>query len=228
MQSQMCQGPVGFQPTSPLGRPRSSMGRMIGGLVGAVVGQMLCPIPFVGAMLGGMIGSIFGGMLDNLFAGSRPCCCHNMQQNYGPHNANMGFNYGYPVDMPYLPQNFPNPAYGSCPPMFPSGRPPVADYNLPQIGLLPFYNRQHQHHHSETTQRSQISVMGVGKSDQLSENVHGHNQGRQVAVCQQIRFQDGAFTLTGLSHAYPGRVPEVADRGRHANSKGYSHFSANH
>ena len=221
MQSPICQGPVGFQPTSPLGRPRSSMGRMIGGLVGAIVGQMLCPIPFVGAMLGGMIGSIFGGMLDNLFAGSRPCCCHNMQQNYGPHNANMGFNYGYPIDMPYLPQNFPNPDFGSCPPMFPNGQPPVADYNLPQVGLLPFYNRQHQHHHDETTQRSQISVLGVGKNDQLSENVHGHNQGRQVAVAVAGVNEQAQVNVTGNNEGTQVAVTPVGvNRQRQTNVHG--------
>lgn len=221
MQSPICQGPVGFQPTSPLGRPRSSMGRMIGGLVGAIVGQMLCPIPFVGAMLGGMIGSIFGGMLDNLFAGSRPCCCHNMQQNYGPHNANMGFNYGYPIDMPYLPQNFPNPDFGSCPPMFPNGQPPVADYNLPQVGLLPFYNRQHQHHYDETTQRSQISVLGVGKNDQLSENVHGHNQGRQVAVAVAGVNEQAQVNVTGNNEGTQVAVTPVGvNRQRQTNVHG--------
>ena len=97
---------VPFQANSPLGAKRPGMGRLIGGLVGSVLGQILCPIPFVGAMLGGLIGSMFGSMLDNLFATSAPCCCHNMGQQYGPMNGQMAYNYGYPVEQPYLPRGF--------------------------------------------------------------------------------------------------------------------------
>jgi hypothetical protein len=158
------------------------MGRLIGGIVGSILGQIMCPIPFVGAMLGGLIGSMFGSMLDNLFASSAPCCCHNMGQQYGPMNGQMGYNYGYPMAQPYVPQGFHNPQYGTAPPLFPQYEPPVAHHRLPQVSVNPFYNHQHQRHHDHTTQRSQTAVAVLGKNTQVQENTHGHNQGRQVAV----------------------------------------------
>lgn len=172
-----------FQGSTGLGSRRPGMGRLIGGIVGAVLGQMLCPIPFVGAMLGGLIGSMFGSMLDNVFAGSAPCCCQNMGQQYGPYNANMGMNYGYPMELPYIPQGFHNPHYGETSrPLFSEKQPPIASYGLPQIGINPVYNNQHQRHTTHTTQRSQNAVSVVGKNKQTQENHRGHNQGAQRAA----------------------------------------------
>lgn len=155
---------------------------MLGGLVGSILGQMMCPIPFLGALLGGMIGSMFGSMLDNMFGAGAPCCCHNMGQHYGPYNAQMGFEYGYPMDYPYAPPGFHNPHYGCAPPLFPNYQPPVAPHGLPQLGFNPFINRQEQHHTDQTTQRPQVAVAIAGKNEQVQTNVHGHNQGPQVAA----------------------------------------------
>lgn len=123
----------GFQAPQPLGGRRPGVGSMIGGVVGAVLGQMLCPIPFLGAMLGGLLGSMFGSMLDNLFGGSAPCCCHNMGQQYGPYNQQMGADYGYPMPYPYLPQGFPNPHCGHAP-LFPEQCAPRRTWDLPRVG----------------------------------------------------------------------------------------------
>jgi len=41
--------------------------RTLGGAVGAVIGQVLCPIPFLGVVLGGMVGGFLGGTLANFF-----------------------------------------------------------------------------------------------------------------------------------------------------------------
>lgn len=124
----------GFSTPQPLGAPRSGIGRMLGGVVGAVLGQMMCPVPFLGAMLGGLIGSMFGSMLDNIFGSSAPCCCHNMGQQYGPYNQQMGMDYGYPMPAyPYPPQGFPNPDYGQWGPAFPPQAPPLMPWGLPRI-----------------------------------------------------------------------------------------------
>jgi len=41
--------------------------RTAGSVAGAVIGQALCPLPFVGAMAGGLVGSVVGGTLGNYF-----------------------------------------------------------------------------------------------------------------------------------------------------------------
>lgn len=39
--------------------------RTMGGMVGAVIGQAICPIPFLGAVIGSMAGGLIGGLLSN-------------------------------------------------------------------------------------------------------------------------------------------------------------------
>ena len=41
--------------------------RTLCGMAGTVIGQALCPMPFLGAIIGGMVGSITGGTLCNYF-----------------------------------------------------------------------------------------------------------------------------------------------------------------
>jgi len=41
--------------------------RTLGSVIGAVVGQAICPFPFIGALIGGAVGSILAGKLTNLF-----------------------------------------------------------------------------------------------------------------------------------------------------------------
>ncbi|MCA9797244.1 MAG: DUF456 domain-containing protein, partial [Candidatus Eremiobacteraeota bacterium] len=102
-----------------LGAPvgRAGMWAGIGGLIGAVLGQMLIPIPGLGALLGGMIGALLGGMLGGGgFGGAEQhCCCHNMGQ-FGPGNQMMapwmGFPPGYGPS-PYYPPAFPDYGYGN-------------------------------------------------------------------------------------------------------------------
>ena len=43
------------------------LGSAMGGIAGAVLGQVLCPIPFLGILIGNTVGSLLGGFLSNLF-----------------------------------------------------------------------------------------------------------------------------------------------------------------
>ncbi len=43
------------------------LGSAMGGIAGAVLGQVLCPIPFLGILVGNTVGSLLGGYLSNLF-----------------------------------------------------------------------------------------------------------------------------------------------------------------
>lgn len=162
------------------------------GLVGSVLGQMLCPVPFVGAMLGGMIGSLMGSLMEALSGMSTPCCGPTMGHQYGQMNQQMAGCYGYPqyfhddypVDSGYrptVPAKFPNPSYGQSPPLF-CPEPPVSQDCSMQLGLLPWGNTQVQSEVNRTTERAQVADSLFGQNRQVQENVVGHNRGRQSAA----------------------------------------------
>lgn len=188
------QGYDPFQAPSPLGMRKPGMGSMLGGVVGAVLGQMLCPVPFLGAMLGGLIGSMFGSMLDSIFGASAPCCSHNMGQQYGPYNQQMAFDYGYPTQLPYLPQGFPNPPCGCGGPLFPPQRKPLQPWGLPRVGP----SEEISSREVAPRTREEISVRNRPEGIRVDTEIRRRPDGvsEQVTDVQNRRNPDAAIDTT--------------------------------